>query len=89
MIANQNGGDGYPGLYNEKSEYDWIMSAAARDNRAKYREGAWDFLYERVSACQKRNDTYFDISDSGMALFLLTGDDKSSPSKLQRFMCEE
>lgn len=85
LIANQNGGEGYPGLFNPKEKYEWIKSCEARNDTSKYKEGAWDFLYDRVASCQKKSDRYFDVSDSGMALWLLTGDDKSSPEKLEAF----
>ncbi|MFI3261554.1 MAG: hypothetical protein R3Y26_01470 [Rikenellaceae bacterium] len=87
MIANQNGGKDYPGLFAPKEDFEWIRTSSAR-NDSKYKVGAWDFLYERVACCQKKNDKYFDVSDSGMLLFLFSGIEKTSPQILEEFMCE-
>lgn len=85
QILNQNGGEGYQGLFSVKADFDWIKTSPARDN-SKYKTGAWDFLYERIATCQKRNETCFDVSDAGMAVFLFTGIQETHPKHLKELM---
>ncbi len=89
-ILNQNGGDDYPGLFCEIEHYDWVKNSTARYN-PKYKRGAWDFLYERLESCVKvrgedKNTLYFDPSDAGMVIYLLTGIQKSSPEDAREIM---
>ncbi len=85
QIANQNGGDGYPGLHTDRTAFDWILTSPARD-QAPYKKGSWDWLYARQESCIKRGGKNFDPSDAGMAVFLLTGEDKTSPDHVRRLL---
>lgn len=84
-IVDQNRGKDYIGLLCEKENYDWIKNSKARNN-SKYKKGAWDFLYERMSSCIKNNGTCFDPSDAGMVLYILTGIEKTNPQMIKEIM---
>lgn len=76
MIANQNGGKDYKGLNAKKEEFDWLLSSPARKY---YKKGSWDWLYTRLESCPKVKGTKFDVSDSGLIIYMLTGIEKTSP----------
>ncbi|MFI3331178.1 MAG: hypothetical protein R3Y38_05190 [Rikenellaceae bacterium] len=94
LIANQNGAKTHPGLFTPKVDFDWVKTAKEGEGKSNFRAGAWEFLYQRLESCQKsrrgmpKEDKYFDASDAGMALFLLTGNDQTSPKMLEEFMCK-
>lgn len=93
-ISDQNKGEDYLGLRCEIKHYDWIKSSPARYN-PKYKRGAWDFLYSRLETCVKGvgkgekvvdSTLYFDPSDAGIAIYLLTGTQKNSPEDVRKIM---
>ncbi|MFR9603098.1 MAG: hypothetical protein SNG02_04415 [Rikenellaceae bacterium] len=83
-ILDQNGGDGYIGLYTNMKHYDWIKTSSARD-KAPYQEGSWDWLYGRIATCVKKGDN-FDPSDAGMVIYLFTGEEKTNPDMAREIM---
>ncbi len=84
-IADQNGGNNYPGLHTDRTKYDWIKTSPARD-QPPYQPGSWDWLYSRLETCIKGNGKNFDPSDAGMVVFLLTGIEKTDPSMVREIM---
>ncbi len=87
QILNQNGGEGYQGLFAPREMYDWVKSSSARNNRA-YRKGSWDWLYTRLESCINRRNKIdnFDPSDAGMAIFLFTGVEMVSPESARHLL---
>jgi hypothetical protein len=82
-IVDQNGGDDYNGMRAPKEMFDWIKTSPAR-NKAPYKAGSWDWLYERQLTCVKRGE--FDPSDAGMIIYLLTGKEKTNPEDAKEIM---
>lgn len=85
QIADQNNGKDYIGFFCKKEYYDWIKTSPAR-NHPLYKAGAWDFLYDRISACTKKKGTCFDPSDAGMIVYLFTGIEKTNPDMAKEIM---
>ena len=69
----------------DRKEFDWLRLSAAR-SCSYYKHGSWDWLYIRLESCAVKNGTYFDVSDTGMIVFLLTGDDRATPDVIRRLM---
>ncbi len=86
QIKGQNSGKDYKGLYCPKEDYDWIKTSEARNDIKTYKPGAWDFLYQRVSSCVKKGGKYFDPSDAGMVIYMLTGEDRTNPDMAREIM---
>lgn len=84
-IANQNGGEGYPGLNTDKAAFDWIKTSPARD-KPPYKPGSWDWLYSRIETCTKNKGKHYDPSDAGMLIYLFTGEDKTNPDMAREIM---
>lgn len=82
-ILDQNGGDDYDGLNTDIEKFDWIRDSKARNF---YREGAWDWLYERQMTCIKKQGKNFDPSDAGMVIYLLTGVEKTNPDMAREIL---
>lgn len=95
QILDQNGGSDYKGLYCESENYDWIKTSEARNNPV-YKPGSWDWLYSRLESCMKTKNgkictsreegKYFDPSDAGLIIFLLTGVEKTNPDMVREIM---
>ncbi len=83
-ILNQNGGEGYQGLFAPRTMYDWVRTSPARNHKT-YKDGSWDWLYTRLESCIKKKIN-FDPSDAGMVIFLLTGEERTSPASAQKLM---
>lgn len=94
-ILDQNRGKDYMGLFCKAKHYDWILDSPAR-NHSAYQKGSWDWLYSRLETClktengkictSKKEGNYFDPSDAGMIVFLLTGIQKTSPAHVRELM---
>jgi hypothetical protein len=82
-IMDQNGGDDYYGMHGPMEMFDWIKTSPAR-NLSHYKSGSWDWLYGRQLTCIKEG--YFDPSDAGMVIYLLTGKQKTSPEDARIIM---
>jgi len=89
QILDQNHGKDYEGLFTDRNNYNWVKTSTARNN-PKYKDGAWDFLYERLSSVIKTNKKThikcFDPSDAGMIIFMLTGIQKTNPEMMKQIM---
>lgn len=94
-IKDQNRGKDYIGLFCKAEYFDWLKESEIRNSEA-YKNGSWDWLYSRLESCLKDSkgniynkrieDTYFDVSDSGMIVYLLTGSENNTPQILQEIM---
>ncbi len=84
-IANQNGGETHDGLRSEKENYDWLRDSEHR-NLPIYKAGSWDWLYARQLEYMRKNQKFFDPSDAGMIVYLLTGIDKTDPDDVRRLL---
>ena len=85
QILDQNHGKDYKGMFCEIKNYDWIKTSPAREN-SKYKKGAWDFLYQRISSCIKKKGTCYDPSDAGMIIYIFTGIEKTNPEMAKDIM---
>ena len=83
QILDQNGGDDYDGLNTDIEKFDWIKTSEARK---LYKDGVWDWLYERQETCIKNKGKNFDPSDAGMIIYLLTGVEKTNPDMARELM---
>ncbi len=83
-IKDQNGEDFDSGLYSRIPQYDWVRTSKAR---SCYKEGSWDWLYTRLEAVVKgpEKDCY-DISDAGMVVYLLTGNQDNGAKEVQEIL---
>ncbi len=86
-IADQNGGDGYEGLKALRAQYDWLLESPARNN-PPYQRGSWEWLHSRLELCPKPKNSgkFFDASDAGMVLFLVTGEEQTSTALLREVL---
>lgn len=83
LIANQNGGKDYVGLNAKREEFDWLRTSPAGEH---YKKGSWEWLYTRLESCPKAKGTKFDVSDSGLIIYMLTGIEKTSPSIARKIL---
>lgn len=85
-IADQNRGDGsYVALQAPRENFDWLIKSKSKAKRS-YTKGSWDWLYWRLESSAVENDTVFDISDTGMVVYLLTGDERVTPQQIELMM---
>lgn len=85
MIPSQNGDTHDDALSCKKSQFDWVLTSPARDNQF-YKEGSWDWLYTRLQSCLRFKTDCFDISDSGMTVYVLTGNKTPTPADVQKIL---
>lgn len=85
MPADQNGGKDYDGLQSDKRNFDWIITSPARNNPL-YKYDSWNWLYSRLAVCIRKDGVNFDVSDSGMVIFMLTGVEKTNPAMAREIM---
>lgn len=85
MPCDQNGGKDYDGLQSDKKNFDWLITSPARKNPL-YKPDSWNWLYSRLAACIRTDGRCFDVSDSGMVIFMLTGIEKTSPDLARQIM---
>lgn len=85
MPCDQNGGSDYDGLQSDKKNFDWLITSPARKNPL-YKPDSWNWLYGRLAACIRTDGRCFDVSDSGMVIFMLTGIEKTSPAMAREIM---
>jgi hypothetical protein len=84
-ILDQNGGKDYLGFNCEKKNFDWMKTTEARNNKL-YKKGALDWLYSRIITCTKNKGLNYDPSDAGMAVYFLTGLEKTSPEDARKIL---
>ncbi len=88
-IKDQNGkSDDGNTLYSYRKHFDWVKNSEARHN-PYYMVGSWDWLYSRLEVCVKgRTDVKdnYDISDAGMIVYLLTGNDDANLDNVKRIL---
>lgn len=79
-ITNQNFSDGsYTPLQCRREEFDWLLSSEPRKE-------SWEWLYRRLESCATKDNTIFDVSDSGMVVYLLTGEEHVTPAMIHELM---
>lgn len=72
-------------LQRDRKEYDWLRLSPAR-SCPYYNDGSWDWLYSRLESCAVKKGRFFDVSDTGMILFLLTGNNRATPAILKELL---
>ncbi len=78
-IKDQNHGwDQYIALQCPRENFDWLIEGDVPES--------WKWLYTRLESCAVKQKTYFDVSDTGMIVYLLTGDERVSPQMIEEFM---
>lgn len=85
-ILDQNGGDDYEGLQAPIQRFEWLLTSKAQFAKPYQRE-SWYWLYSRLlcnSHVQKGGK--FDVSDAGLALYMLTGVEKTNVDMLKEMM---
>ena len=85
FLPHQNGGKDYEGLQTDKNHFDWVITSKARKNPC-YRPGSWDWLYMRLVVSMRRDGKNFDISDSGLVLYVLTGTWRTDPGMVKEIL---
>lgn len=55
-------------------------------NNPLYKRDSWNWLYSRLAVCIRRDGVNFDCSDSGMVIYMLTGEEKTSPAMAREIM---
>lgn len=86
QILDQNGKKGeYEGLKAATSRFDWLKDEALKSNPA-YKKGAIEWLYGRLLDAAINGGKRFDVSDSGMLVFIFTGAQKNSPDSLREIL---
>ncbi len=86
LIKDQNGKGDHEGLYCKKTYFDWVKTSPARQN-AYYKAGSWEWLYSRLEVCIKgKEKDCFDISDAGMVIYLLTGEQTPDLKNMQKIL---
>ncbi len=83
-IKDQNGKSFDEGLYCRIEQFDWVRKSKARKY---YKKGSWDWLYSRLEAVVKGPEKdCFDISDAGMIVYLLTGNEDNNATEVQEIL---
>ena len=86
-ILDQNGGQDYPGLRTNRSEFEWLRTSEYKDKSPQYQKGSWDWLYSRLCIyIDCVGGEIFDPSDAGMVVYLLTGIEKTNPDMVRKLM---
>lgn len=85
LIEDQNEGSDKIGLYASRSFFDWVKTTTARQNKV-YKEGTFDWLWNRLNSCIKNKGQRYDISDAGMIVYFLTGNQKVNPTDVQEIL---
>ena len=81
-IKDQNHGwDKYIALQCPRKNFDWLIEDNAPES--------WRWLYTRLESCAVKNKTHFDVSDTGMIVYLLTGNENVSPQMIESFLKRE
>ncbi|MFI3280556.1 MAG: hypothetical protein R3Y44_01145 [Rikenellaceae bacterium] len=78
-IKDQNHGwDQYIALQCPRENFDWLIEGDVPES--------WRWLYTRLESCAVKQKSYFDVSDTGMIMYLLTGNERVSPQMIEEFM---
>lgn len=86
-ILDQNGGEDYEGLAAPFSRFEWLLSSEVLQDkkRQKLREN-WVWLYGRLLVHTHIKNGRFDVSDAGLALYMLTGVEQTNMDMLRETM---
>ena len=82
-ITDQNGGEDYEGLQAPANRFDWLLSSEGQYKKA-YKKDSWYWLYQRLANGIKGGK--FDVSDAGLALYILTGVEKTNIGMLKEML---
>ncbi|MFI3286119.1 MAG: hypothetical protein R3Y08_05635 [Rikenellaceae bacterium] len=81
-IKDQNHGwDKYIALQCPREHFDWLVEENAPES--------WRWLHFRLESCAVKQKRYFDVSDTGMIVYLLTGNENVSPQMIEQFLRKE
>lgn len=87
-ITDQNRGIKSGGLLCDREEFDWLKNSKMR-NKPPYKKGSWDWLYSRLETFpdfKSNKKGKFDVSDAGMVLYVLTGEEDNNPDSIRKIM---
>ncbi len=87
QILDQNGDDNYEGLAAPFNRFEWLLNSDVlqSNNAQKLREN-WVWLYTRLLVHMHIKNGNFDVSDAGLALYMLTGVEKTNVDMLRKIM---
>ncbi len=85
QILDQNGGDGYEGLAAPFERFEWLLKADGLKNFQKVKEN-WVWLYTRLLVHTHITNGNFDVSDAGLAVYMLTGIEETNMDILHDMM---
>lgn len=78
-IKDQNHGwNKYTALQCPRENFDWLTKGNVPDS--------WRWLYTRLESCAVKQKKYFDVSDTGMIMYLLTGNEEVTPQMIEGFL---
>ena len=84
-IVDQNGGDDYEGLAGPFQRFEWLLTSDVVKKSMALRDNWW-WLYTRLMAHTHIQNGRFDVSDAGMVLYILTGEEKTNLDMLREMM---
>lgn len=84
-ILDQNGGDDYEGLQAPIQRFEWVLTSKVKDKKP-YQRDSWFWLYSRLLCHYQVYKGSFDVSDAGLALYMLTGVEKTNVDMLRNLM---
>lgn len=85
QIIDQNGKNGREGLKCPKINYNWMLSRGAFRN-SRFSQEAWKWLYGRMESfgeVKPSQRDMVDVSDAGMVLYLLTGNEEGTAADVR------
>ena len=87
-ILDQNGGSDYEGLAAPIQRFEWLLTSDVITKSMKLREN-WVWIYSRLLTHNHIRNGKFDVSDAGMVLYMLTGEEKTNMDMLREKMEEQ
>ncbi len=86
QILDQNGGKDYEGLAAPMERFQWLLTFKGKDS-APYKYDSWFWLYSRLLVhYHVQIKGRFDVSDAGLALYMLTGVEETNVDMLREKM---
>ncbi len=87
-IVDQNGGEDYEGLAGKINRFEWLLTSPKVGDSIALREN-WVWLYSRLLVHTHIRNGNFDVSDAGMVIYMLTGEEKTNIDMLREQMEEQ
>ncbi|MFI3289130.1 MAG: hypothetical protein SNH55_04455 [Rikenellaceae bacterium] len=88
QILDQNGDQNYEGLAAPMQRFEWLLTADGIKNSQKLKEN-WVWLYTRLLVHTHIPNGKFDVSDAGLALYMLTGVEETNMDLLRELMTKQ